>query len=618
MSYSADNIKVLNDIEHIQLRSGMYIGEANDPRSLFSEMFDNAMDEVSAGHSTELVVDVDTKENRYTVHDFGRGIPHGKKKLENGEEKEVLEVLMTIANSGGKFDNNSYNYSAGLNGVGMTVTNALSQEFKVRSRRNGKYVEVIAHGSADVEINRGKTEELHGTSASFVPNKKYFHSVKIPHEFIMNRCRIASALGFRARCIIDGEEQNTDCTIFDLIKEEDSKISTYVDIPTIEVKNASGESMKVALRYTSDTKDRYFGYTNLLANYLGGTHIQCLTKAVCGAWETLLTKYKNLRPVIDLKPSDYLVGLRGICAVFISHPEFSSQTKEKLVVNKAYFEELMENFSKSLVKYLTDNIEIAQQLVKRFEEYRLAQNALLNQKELSSLIKINEDNSDSIRRRSVVSKLVECTSKKRAGTELFIVEGDSAMGPYLYVRDKETQAVLPIRGKILNTTYKDLKEVIKNKEICDIANSIGCGIGPQCDASKSRYEKVIISADADPDGLQINCLVLAVFVNLFPDMIKQGRVYISLPPLYCWGKSAKDYGWCNKVEDIPATAKDVHRFKGLGEMNNDQLDYFLVDKSTRHVMQVEYPSDIDEFNKILGTSEGKGELLRGLGLIVSE
>jgi DNA gyrase/topoisomerase IV subunit B len=581
-------------------------------------MFDNAMDEVSAGHSTELVVDVDTKENRYTVHDFGRGIPHGKKKLENGEEKEVLEVLMTIANSGGKFDNNSYNYSAGLNGVGMTVTNALSQEFKVRSRRSGKYVEVIAHGSADVEINRGKTEELHGTSASFVPNKKYFHSVKIPHEFIMNRCRIASALGFRARCIIDGEEQNTDCTIFDLIKEEDTKINTYVDIPTIEVKNTSGESMKVALRYTSDTKDRYFGYTNLLANYLGGTHIQCLTKAVCGAWDTLIAKYKNLRPAVDLKPSDYLVGLRGICAVFISHPEFSSQTKEKLVVNKAYFDELMENFSKSLVKYLTDNIDIAQQLVKRFEEYRLAQNALLNQKELSSLIKINEDTSDSIRRRSVVSKLVECTSKKRAGTELFIVEGDSAMGPYLYVRDKETQAVLPIRGKILNTTYKDLKEVIKNKEICDIANSIGCGIGPQCDASKSRYDKVIISADADPDGLQINCLVLAVFVNLFPDMIKQGRVYISLPPLYCWGDSAKNYGWCNKVEDIPATAKNVHRFKGLGEMNNDQLDYFLVDKNTRHVMQVEYPSDIDEFNKILGTSEGKGELLRGLGLIVSD
>jgi DNA gyrase subunit B len=615
--YTSDNIKVLNDIEHIQLRSGMYIGEANDPRSLFSEMFDNAMDEVSAGHSTELIVDVDTKENRYTVHDFGRGIPIGKKKLENGEEKEVVEVLMTIANSGGKFDNNSYNYSAGLNGVGMTVTNALSDTFTIRTRRNGKFVEATTHGSAEVELHRGKTEELHGTSASFIPNKKYFHSAKIPHEFIMSRCRIASALGFRARCVIDGEEQNTDCTIFDLVKEEDSKIVTYVDIPTIEVQNDTGESMKVALRYTSDTKDRYFGYTNLLANYLGGTHIQCLSKAVIATWEALIAKYKNLRPTVDLKPSDYLVGMRGICAVFISKPEFSSQTKEKLVVNKAYFDSLMEAFSKSLTKYLVNNIEVAQQLLKRFEEYRIAQNALLSRKEISSLIKINEDSGDNIRRRSVVSKLVECTSKKRAGTELFIVEGDSAMGPYLYVRDKETQAVLPIRGKILNTTYKDLKEVIQNKEICDIANSIGCGIGAQCDASKSRYERIIISADADPDGLQINCLVLAVFINLFPDMVKQGRVFVSLPPLWCWGDSTKNFGWCNNVSDIPAGAKNVTHFKGLGEMNTDQLYYFLVDKNTRNVMQIEYPSDIDEFNKILGTSEGKGNLLKDLGIILA-
>ena len=560
--YSVDNIKILNDIEHIQLRSGMYIGEATDARSLLNEMFDNAMDEVSAGYSPELIVEVDTKENRYTVHDFGRSIPIGKKKLETGEEKEIVEVLMTIANSGGKFDNNSYNCSAGLNGVGMTVTNALSKEFIILTKRNGQYVKAISCGSADVKLQYGTTDEPTGTTASFIPNPKYFRSVKIPISFIENRCKIASALGFRARLIVDGVEINTNSTIFDLITEEDDKIVTYVDIPEIKVENAEKEAMKVALRYTSDTKDRYFGFTNLLSNYLGGTHVQVLSKTLTNTWETFISKHKNLKPAVDLKPSDYLVGLRGICAVFIAKPEFSSQTKEKLVVNKNYFDELMDKFSKAFYKYLESNILIAQQLIKRFEEYRAAQNALLSRKEISSLIKVNDDDSDNIRRRSVVSKLVECTSKKRAGTELFIVEGDSAMGPYLYVRDKETQAVLPIRGKILNTTYKDLKEVIKNKEICDIANSIGCGIGAQCDANKSRYEKIIISADADPDGLQINCLVLAVFVNLFPDMIKQGRVYISLPPLYCWGTSAKNYGWCNKVEEIPSSAKDVHRFKG--------------------------------------------------------
>lgn len=616
-NYSADNIKVLDDVSHIRLRRGMYIGEAGDPRQLLSEIFDNAIDEVQAGYSSELLVTIDTKENKYIVRDWGRGIPHGMKTLENGEQKEVLEVLMTKANSGGKFDNSSYNYSSGLNGLGLTITNALSTSMSIVSYRKKKFVKVVATNAKNIELTKGNTKEPDGTEVMFIPDKTMFKHASIPTDFILNRCKIASALGFRARLIIDGVEQNTDSTIFDLITEEDESIVTYTDIPEIKVTNDAGEMMKVALRYTSDTKDRYFGFTNLLSNYLGGTHIQALTKTLTNIWTDLISKYKNLKPSVELKPSDYLVGLRGICAVFISKPEFSSQTKEKLVVNKAYFDSLMGEYAKQLTEYLTDNILIAQQLLKRFEEYRIAQNALLSRKEISSLIKINEESSDNIRRRSVVSKLRECTSKKRDGTELFIVEGDSAMGPYLYVRDTVTQAVLPIRGKILNTTYKNIKEVIQNKEICDIANSIGCGIGAQCDASKSRYEKIIISADADPDGLQINCLVLAVFVNLFPDMIKQGRVYISLPPLYCWGDSPKNFGCCNRVEDIPKTAKNVERMKGLGQMNPNQLEFYLVNKSTRHILQIEYPSDIDEFNKILGTSEGKNSLLNDLGIVIT-
>lgn len=560
--YTSDNIKVLSSIEHIKMRKGLYIGEAENPHHLLSEIMDNANDELGGGFSDETLVEVDTINNIYTVTDRGRGVPHGTKKLENGEEKEVLEVLLTVSNSGGKFNNDSYKYSSGLNGLGLTITNALSNFIEITSRRGGSFVKATAHGDTAVKITRGKTTSPNGTTVKFQPNPEHFKTPKIPIDCILNRCRIATALGFKTRLVVDGEEKNTAYSMFDLIKEEDDKIVTYADIPVIEVTNDAEESMKVALRYTSDTKDKYFGYTNLLPNYLGGTHVQCLSKTITGVWEALIAKYKNLRPAVDLKPSDYLVGLRGVCAVFIAHPEFSSQTKEKLVVNKACFDDLMIAFSKSLTKYLTANIDIAQQLIKRFEEYRAAQNALLSRKEISSLIKVNEDSGDNIRRRSVVSKLVECTSRKRDDTELFIVEGDSAMGPYLYVRDRATQAVLPIRGKILNTTYKDIKEVIQNKEICDIANSIGCGIGAHCDASKSRYERVIISADADPDGLQINCLVLAVFINLFPDMVKQGRVYVSLPPLYCWGKSAKDYGWCNKVEDIPPNAREVHRFKG--------------------------------------------------------
>ena len=614
--YNKDSISILSDLKHIQERPQLYIGEAQTPQHLLIEMIDNALDEVQAGHSKELIVTIDTKKNSYEVRDYGRGIPHGKKKMENGEEKEVLEVLLTKSHSGGKFNNDAYSVSSGLNGLGMTITNALSKKFEVTSYRDGKYVKATAGGTTDVQIEYGNLQKKNGTKAFFIPNKKYFQSPNIPIDFILNKCRIASALGFRARLIVDKEELDTNYSIYDLMS--DDNFSDYLKIPDFTVESSIGEKLKVALKYTNDTKDKYFGFTNLLNNSMGGTHIAELSKSIISVWKELIDKNKNIRPELELKDSDFLVGLRGVCAVFISKPEFSSQTKEKLVNNKKYFEELFELFKKQFYKYLRSNIDIANKLVKRFEEYRRSQNNLLNKKELSSIIKINEDSEgENIRRRSVVSKLVECTSKKRENTELFIVEGDSALGPYRSVRNKDTQAILPLKGKILNITEKSVKEAIQNKEICDIANSIGCGIGSQCNANKSRYDKIIISADADPDGLQINCLVLSVFVNLFPDMVKKGRVYVSVPPLYCWGDKPENYGWCNKIEDVPSGVKNMHRFKGLGEMNPLQLYHFLVNPETRNTMQIEYPSNLEEFNSILGTSEGKNKLLKDLGIVVN-
>lgn len=577
-------------------------------------MIDNALDEVQAGHSKELIVTIDTKKNSYEVRDYGRGIPHGKKKMENGEEKEVLEVLLTKSHSGGKFNNDAYSVSSGLNGLGMTITNALSKKFEVTSYRGGKYVKAVAGGTTNVQIEYGEIKKRDGTKAYFIPNNKYFQSPIIPIDFILNKCRIATALGFRARLIVDKVELDTNYHIFDLMKEE--KVSTYTQVNPIEVVALNGEKMKVALKYTSETNDKYFGFTNLLSNSMGGTHISELSKSIISVWKELVEKNKNIRPQVDLKDSDYLVGLRGVCAVFISKPEFSSQTKEKLVNNKKYFEELMDLFKKQFMKFLKQNLDIANQLIKRFEEYRVAQNGLLNRKEISSLIKVNNDSEDNIRRKSIVSKLIECTSKKKQDTEMFIVEGDSAKGPFMYARDVETQAILPLRGKILNITYKSIKEAIQNKEICDIANSMGCGIGASCDAKKSRYERIIISADADEDGKQIACLVLSVFINLFPDMVRQGKVFLSVPPLYVWGNNSKDFGWANSVDDIPKNVK-YHRMKGLGEMNTNQVKHFLVNPKTRYLIQVDYPSDVDLFNKIVGTSEGKNELMKELGVIVS-
>ena len=592
----------------------MYVGEADSPKSLINEMMDNAIDEVQAGFSSEMIVYVDTENNKYSVRDFGRGIPHGKKHLDTGEDLETLEVICTKANSGGKFDNSSYLFSSGLHGVGITVTNALSEYFSVSSFRNKKYVKFTSHYGADGIIEYGKTDEQNGTIVEFVPDKNMFKTSTIPVDFIRNRCKIMTAFGFKARLIVDGEELDTSSSIFDLITEDsDDNIVDYAKLPVIDVQTPNGEKMKVAIKYTSATNDRYFGYTNLLVNSLGGTHVNELYKSIISAWVEFIDNHKKLKPLVDLKNNDYLLGARAVCAVFIMNPEFSSQTKEKLVVDKKYFKDLMDEFKKQFIKVLEDNILIAQSLIKRFEEYRTAQNKLLARKEISSLIKINEDSADSIRRRSIVSKLVECTSKKRDNTELFLVEGDSAKGPYLATRNREKQAVLPLRGKILNVTYRDVKEAVKNQEICDIANSIGCGIGANCDASKSRYERIIISADADPDGLQINCLVLSVFINMFPDMVRQGRVFLSMPPLFCW-KTKSGYDWSNNINGVPDGVKAIH-FKGLGEMSDDELKYFLVDPETRNLIQVEYPTDIDKFNEILGTARGKHDLMVELGII---
>lgn len=614
-NYTSDHIKVLSDLEHIRLRKGMYIGEGKDPRSLITEIIDNAIDEVQAGYSDCFEVHVNTKENCYTVRDYGRGIPHGMKKLDNGEEKEIVEILLSKANSGGKFDNTSYNYSSGLNGLGLTVTRALSKYMVIKTMRETKMVMAECNDKDDLEVTYWEGDKQQGTEVSFIPNPKYFNSAKIPIEYIQDKCKVASALGYRGKLFVDGKEINTDATIFDLIKEENTNVSTYINIQPIEVIAKSEEKMKVAIRYTSETNDRYFGFTNLLINYLGGTHVQELSKTIIVAWKEFIDKHKNIKPAIELHNNDYLVGLRAVCAVFISHTEFSSQTKEKLVVNKKYFEELMGLFKSQFTRYLEDNILIAQQLIRRFEEYRIAQNKLLSMKEISSLIKVNNDTEDNVRRRTVVSKLVECSSRKRAGTELFLVEGDSAKGPYLFTRNKETQAILPLRGKILNVTCKTIKEAVQNNEICDIANAIGCGIGASCDAKKSRYDKIVISSDADVDGQHITSLICSLFINLFPDLVKAGRVWIAIPPLYCWGKDAKSYGWCNKAEEIPKNAPNLHRFKGLGEMNNDQLKYFCVDPDTRRQIQLEYPADPEEFNRILGSAAGKNDLLKELGII---
>ena len=612
--YNENNIQVLSDIDHIKLRRGMYIGEAETAFQLFSEILDNSLDELGEGHGEEIKVIIDTKLNKYTIVDQGRGIPIGIKTLETGEKKEILEVICTKANSSGKFNTNSYKYSAGINGLGITITNALSEYFEITTMRDGKAVTFKAKFGEKESLDYfDMPKEKHGVATSFIPDPEMFKHKKIPIEKIMDRCRVASALGYRVRLAVDGEELDTNATIYDLITEPDETITTYKELPVIVTENENKELMKVAIRYTSDTHDRYFGYTNMLTNYSGGTHINELSKTIISAWQEFIDK-KKIKLDVDLRPNDYLLGLRAVCAIFISQPEFSSQTKEKLVVSKDRLKDLMEGFKMKFKEVLYEDQDVTLALIKRFTEYRIAQNKLLMNKDIMSKIRINEDGSNNIRRRSVVEKLVECTSRKREGTEIIYFEGDSAASLGKVLRNREWQSILPLRGKVLNVAGKTVKESLKSQPICDIANSAGCGIGGLCDPSKRRYEKLLVAADADPDGQQIYSLVLNVFINLFPDLVRAGAVYVILPPLYCYTLDKERY-YVDSLEEVPKNAKDVVRFKGLGEMGQDDFYNCIFNPEKRKTYKVQYPTDLERFNQIMGTREAKRELLEELGIM---
>jgi DNA gyrase/topoisomerase IV subunit B len=605
-SYNSDSIVVLSDIAHIRRRAGMYIGDAENPGQLFSEAFDNSADEVQSGYSDHVEICVDTKENKYSVRDYGRGIPHGTKKLEDGSEKEVIEVLCTKAFSGGKFDENSYKISSGLNGLGLCCINALSDYMKIESIRDGESVSIRTSKGKSIGIDKHPSDDPRGTLIEFIPDPEFFPDSSIPQDFILNRCHIASAFGMKSKLTVDGKPVSTDADIYSLV-HEDEDISVYDRFSDEVIDGETGERVIFAIEYTSDTTCKYKGYTNLLPNTQGGTHFKMMDSVIESTWKEF-----NIPDVIT---KDYYLGLRVVVAVFISETSFSSQTKERLTVDKSHLEKFIPMIRNKMIKWLNDNPDTRDGLIKRFKEYRESQNKLLSKKEIRNLVIVNNDVSGSVRRKSVVRKLNECSSRSREDTELYIVEGDSACSSLIQARDVRTQALLPIRGKILNVSrFEDVVKCLKNEEVCSIVNAAGTGILSECNNEKSRYERYIICSDADVDGLQIASLVMSVFINLLPDVVMSGMLYLSNPPLYGWQDSKGIFHFTNEQKEIPQGI-NYSRYKGLGEMDPPELKYSIMDKDHRMFTRVKYPEDVDRFNNILTSASLKYDILYELGLI---
>lgn len=615
-SYDVDSLKVLTPQDHVRLRKGMYIGDSSSPIPLFDEIYDNALDEQSSGYSDKVEVFVDYDKNEYKITDYGRGFPQGKvHDPSSNRDLEAVELLLTTSFSGGKFNHSIYKLATGLHGLGAMVTNSLSQYIQVKTWRDGQlvdytaskgYTDCVEYSDALEQVGQGHPS---GTTVIFSPDPEMFNDVKIPLNHITMRCKIASAFGMKCSLkVLENQvvnEIDVDSDIYDLLPSTDEGISEYYRHSFTVRDENTGEFASIALQYTSDTKSYYRGYTNLLYNSQGGTHHKMLDDAIYEAWSRFDVK--------DIKWNDVYLGLRAVVAVFISDTEFSSQSKERLSVKKDSLNNLKVLIVNEIVKWLTDNDDVRNSLIKRFQEYRASQNKLLARKEIKSLLYVNESKGGQVRRQSVVRKLRECESKSREGTELTIVEGDSAGGSMVQARNVLTQAVLPIRGKILNVSrLDDYTSALKNEEIRSIVNSIGAGLGENSDPEKSRYDKVIFYTDGDSDGAEIRVLLSGIFINLLPNLVKSGMVYIAQPPLYGW-KDKKGYHFTNDMKEIPQ--KEFFRYKGLGEMNPDELWESCLNPETRRLVRVNYPEDLGAFNSILTSSSVKYQMLYDQGVI---
>jgi len=599
--YSADSIQALEGMEHVRMRPSMYIGDVGTRglHHLVYEVVDNSIDEALAGHCDQITVTIN-EDNSITTKDNGRGIPVG---IHKKEGVSALEVVMTKIGAGGKFDKDSYKVSGGLHGVGVSCVNALSENLVATIFRDGKiWQQEYSRGKSKAAVATiGDTTER-GTEVTFKPDSEIFkQTLEYNYETLSLRMRELSYLNKGIKIVIIDKRNKDDQGEFvsetfqskEGLKEfihflDESREAIIGDVIAMEGEK-NGVPVEVAMIYNTSFSENLHSYVNNINTHEGGTHLSGFRRGLT----TTLKKYADSSGLLDklkfeIAGDDFREGLTAIVSVKVAEPQFEGQTKTKLG-NREVTSAVSQSVSEMLENYLEENPNDAKTIVQKVILAAQARHAARKAREM-------------VQRKTVMSggglpgKLSDCSEQDPSLCEVFLVEGDSAGGTAKQGRDRNFQAILPLRGKILNVEKAMQHKVFENEEIRNIYTALGVTIGTEEDSKalnleKLRYHKIVIMCDADVDGSHISTLILTFFFRYMKELIEAGYIYIATPPLYLVKKGQKkDYAWNDDQRDLLlqqfGSGASVQRYKGLGEMNAEQLWDTTMDPAERTLRQV--------------------------------